>query len=392
MTKVQKPMTKEALAKPPHSGECAHTAPRRLVRQNEDFVSVFRFCVCLLLLLPLPLMAENLRIGIIGLDTSHAEQFTLRLNDTANPNHVPGGRVVAAFPAASADIEESRSRVEGFTAIVRDKFGVRIAGGIEDVCNNVDAILLLTLDGRPRLPQMKQILSFGKPVFMDKPVAASLKDAVEIYRLAEAAKVPVFSASAIRWYPGVLEVANVEKEPANGALSYGPAHILAHHPDLFFYGIHPTEALFTIMGTGCLSVSRVTTPASSVVTGLWQGSRTGTLHAIHEGVKAYKVIRFGKNAVTEQKSEGDYTPMLREIIKFFQTKQPPISAKDTLEIYAFMEAAEESKRRGGKSISLREVLSKAGAPDAWLTADPKATPAPSTKPTDKKNLPQPGSE
>jgi len=392
MTKVQKPMTKEALAKPPHSGECAHTAPRRLVRQNEDFVSVFRFCVCLLLLLPLPLMAENLRIGIIWLDTSHAEQFTLRLNDTANPNHVPGGRVVAAFPAASADIEESRSRVEGFTAIVRDKFGVRIAGGIEDVCNNVDAILLLTLDGRPRLPQMKQILSFGKPVFMDKPVAASLKDAVEIYRLAEAAKVPVFSASAIRWYPGVLEVANVEKEPANGALSYGPAHILAHHPDLFFYGIHPTEALFTIMGTGCLSVSRVTTPASSVVTGLWQGSRTGTLHAIHEGVKAYKVIRFGKNAVTEQKSEGDYTPMLREIIKFFQTKQPPISAKDTLEIYAFMEAAEESKRRGGKSISLREVLSKAGAPDAWLTADPKATPAPSTKPTDKKNLPQPGSE
>jgi len=385
-------MTKEALAKPPHSGECAHTAPRRLVRQNEDFVSLFRFSVCLLLLLPLPLMAENLRIGIIGLDTSHAEQFTLRLNDTANPNHVPGGRVVAAFPAASADIEESRSRVEGFTAIVRDKFGVRIAGGIEDVCNNVDAILLLTLDGRPRLPQMKQILSFGKPVFMDKPVAASLKDAVEIYRLAEAAKAPVFSASAIRWYPGVLEVANVEKEPANGALSYGPAHILAHHPDLFFYGIHPTEALFTIMGTGCLSVSRVTTPASSVVTGLWQGSRTGTLHAIHEGVKAYKVIRFGKNAVTEQKSEGDYTPMLREIIKFFQTKQPPISAKDTLEIYAFMEAAEESKRRGGKSISLREVLSKAGAPDAWLTADPKATPAPSTKPTDKKNLPQPGSE
>ncbi len=384
-------MTKEALAERPHSGECAYTAHRRLVRQNEDFVSPFWLSV-FFLLLTLPLMAENLRIGIIGLDTSHAEQFTLRLNDTANPNHVPGGRVVAAFPTPSADIEESRSRVDGFTAIVRDKFGVRIASGIEDVCKNVDAILLLTLDGRPRLEQMKQILSFGKPVFMDKPVAASLKDAVEIYKLAEAAKVPVFSASAIRWYPGVLDVANAEKEAPAGAISYGPAHILAHHPDLFFYGIHPSEALFTVMGAGCVSVSRVTTPAASVVTGLWQGGRVGTLHAIHEGAKAYKVIRFGKSAVTEQKSEGDYTPMLREIIKFFQTKQSPISAKDTLEIYAFMEAAEESKRRGGKSISLREVLSKAGAPDAWLTADPKATPPPSTKPTEKKNLPQPGSE
>jgi predicted dehydrogenase len=344
------------------------------------------------LLLTLPLMAENLRIGIIGLDTSHAEQFTLRLNDTTNPNHVPGGRVVAAFPTPSDDIEESRSRVEGFTAIVRDRFGVRIASSIEDVCKNVDAILLLTLDGRPRLEQMKRILSFGKPVYMDKPVAASLKDAVEIYKLAEAAKVPVFSASAIRWYPGVLEVANAEKLPPAGAISYGPAHILAHHPDLFFYGIHPSEALFTVMGSGCLSVTRVTTPSASIITGQWQGGRVGTLHAIHEGAKAYKVIRFGQNSVTEQKSEGDYTPMLREIIKFFQTKQPPVPPKNTLEIYAFMEAAEESKRRSGKSISLREVLSKAGSPDVWLTADPKTADISLPKPTEKKNLPQPGSE
>lgn len=344
-----------------------------------------------LLLFPLSLMAENLRIGIIGLDTSHAEQFTLRLNDTANPNHVPGGRVLAAFPTPSADIEESRERVGGFTAVVRDKFGVRIAASIDEVCKNVDAILLLTLDGRPRLAQMRQILAYGKPVFMDKPVAASLKDAVEIYKLAEAAKVPVFSASAIRWYPGVLEVANAEKEPASGAISYGPAHILAHHPDLFFYGIHPAESLFTVMGSGCVSVSRVTTPAASIVTGLWAGGRAGTLHAIHEGAKAYKVVRFGRATVTEQKSEGDYTPMLREIIKFFQTRQAPVSARDTLEIYGFMEAAEESKRRGGRSVSLREVLSKAGAPDAWLPVDPKAAMPAATKPTDKKNLPQPGS-
>lgn len=336
-------------------------------------------------------MAENLRIGIIGLDTSHAEQFTLRLNDTANPNHVPGGRVVAAFPTPSADIEESRTRVEGFTATVRDKFGVRIATSIEDVCNSVDAILLLTLDGRPRLAQMKQILACGKPVFMDKPVAASLKDAVEIYKLAALAKVPVFSASAIRWYPGVLEVAAAEKEPAAGAISYGPSHIMQHHPDLFFYGIHPAESLFTVMGAGCVSVTRSTTPSASVITGMWEGGRVGTLHAIHEGAKAYKVVRFGQNSITEQKSEGDYTPLLREIVKFFQTKQPPLAAKQTLEIYAFMEAAEESKRRGGKSITLREVMVKAGAPEEWLPADGKhVTQAP--KPTEKKNLPPPGSE
>ena len=336
----------------------------------------------------LPLMAQDLRIGIIGLDTSHSEQFTLRLNDPANPNHIPGARVVVAFPGGSPDIEESKSRVDGFTATVRDKFGVRIVGSVAEACKDVDAILLLSLDGRPRLEQMKQILTAGKPVFMDKPVAASLKDAVEIYQLAATAQVPVFSASAVRWYPGVLEVANAEKTPARGAICYGPAHVLPHHPDLYFYGIHPTEALFTVMGGGCLSVTRTTAPSASVVTGLWSGSRTGTLHAIHEGAKAYKLVRFGDAQVFEQKSEGDYTPMLREIIKFFQTKQVPVSAKQTLEIYAFMEAAEESKRRDGKSITLREVMVKAGAPAAWLPEDGKAKPEPPK--SVPKGLPQPG--
>lgn len=342
----------------------------------------------LTLLSPLPLMAQDLRIGIIGLDTSHSEQFTLRMNDPANPNHIPGARVVVAFPGGSPDIEESQSRVEAFTATVRDKFGVRIVGSVAEACKDVDAILLLSLEGRPRLEQMRQIIAAGKPVFMDKPVAATLKDAVEIYQLATTAQVPVFSSSAVRWYPGVLEVANAEQTPARGVISYGPAHVLPHHPDLFFYGIHPTEALFTVMGGGCLSVTRTTTPSASVVVGLWSGDRTGTLHAIHEGAKAYKLIRFGETLITEQKSEGDYTPMLREIIKFFQTKQAPVSPRQTLEIYAFMEAAEESKRRDGQSVTLREVMVKAGAPEAWLPEDGKTKPEPPK--SVPKDLPQPG--
>ncbi len=338
-----------------------------------------------------PLMAqEEIRIGIVGLDTSHSEQFTLRLNDPANPNHIPGARVVVAYPGGSPDIEESKARIDGFTAAVRDKFGVRIVGTVTEAVKDVDAVLLLSLEGRPRLEQMKTIITAGKPVFMDKPVASSLKDVVEIYKLAATTQVPVFSASAVRWYPGVLDVANAEKTPAHGVISYGPAHVLPHHPDLFFYGIHPTEALFTVMGSGCLSVTRTTTEAESVVTGLWSGDRIGTLVAIHEGAKAYKLIRFGDTLVSEQKSEGDYTPMLREIIKFFQTRQPPVSPKQTLEIYAFMEAAEESKRQGGKRVMLRDVMQKAGAPDAWLPQDGKAASVKHPQPTVKKDLPKPG--
>ena len=105
---------------------------------------------CVVALFSTTLMADDLRIGIIGLDTSHSEQFTLRLNDPANPNHIPGARVVVAFPGGSPDIEESKTRVEGFTATVRDKFGVRIVGSVEEACKDVDAVMLLSLEGRPR--------------------------------------------------------------------------------------------------------------------------------------------------------------------------------------------------------------------------------------------------
>lgn len=332
---------------------------------------------------PTIVMAENVRIGLIGLDTSHAEEFTLRLNDPANPNHIPGGRVVAAFPTSSPDLPESASRVGGYTATLRDKYGVKILGSIAEVCAATDAVMILSLDGRPHLAQATDVIAGGKPFFLDKPVAASLKDAVDIYKLAEAAKVPLFSASAVRWYPGVLEVANAEPVPARGAVSYGPAPILPHHPDLFFYGIHPVESLFVTMGEGCQTVSRTSSAALSVVTGTWAGDRLGTLYALHSqpiGSAHYKVVRFGAQEVFEQKSQGDYTPMLREIIKFFQTKQPPVSARQTLEIYAFMEAAEESKRLGGKKVSLREVLTQAGAPEAWLPAVAVAPAKPAAAP------------
>jgi hypothetical protein len=336
----------------------------------------------------LPLMAQDLRIGIIGLDTSHSEQFTLRLNDPANPSHIPGARVVVAFPGGSPDIEESKSRVEGFTATVRDKFGVRIVGSVAEACKDVDAILLLSLEGRPRLEQMRQIIAAGKPVFMDKPVAASLKDAVEIYKLAATAQAPVFSASAVRWYPGVLEVANAEKDTGaqRHLLRSGARPAASSRPVLLRHSSH--RGALHRHGRW-LSVR----DAHHHVLGLRHRpvvgeSRTGTLHAIHEGAKAYKLIRFGDTQITEQKSEGDYTPMLREIIKFFQTKQAPVSPKQTLEIYAFMEAAEESKRRGGKSVALREVMVKAGAPEAWLPEDGKIKPPPPK--SVPKDLPQPG--
>lgn len=330
-------------------------------------------------------MNPELKIGLLGIDTSHAEHFTRLIQNGT----VPGGRVVCAFPTPSADLAESRDRVQGFTELVRDQFGVSIAGSIAEVCEEVDAVMLLALDGRPRLEMMREVLRHRKPVFMDKPVAASLADAVAIYRLAEERGVPVMSSSAVRFWPQIIDLAAAEPERPHAALSIGPAHIMAQHPDLFFYGIHPLESLFTVLGPDCVQVSRVTTATTSIVNGLWADGALGTLHAIHEGAKTYQVIRFGRERIAQTSEISDYEPMLHQIMRFFQTGRASITAKETLAIYAFMEAAELSKQRGGDTVTLREVMLAAACPEKWLPPEPSASRMP--EPTASKKLPMPGS-
>jgi hypothetical protein len=147
-----------------------------------------------------------------------------------------------------------------------------------------------------------------------------------------------------------------------GAISYGPAHLEKTHPDLFWYGVHPAEALYTIMGTGCETVVRVSTPETDVVDGIWKDGHVGSLRGLRDAATPHKVIVFGTKVVAEQqKGDDDYAPLVQEIMKFFQTGIAPIKPEETTELFAFMEAADESKREGGKPVSIREVLKKNGA-------------------------------
>jgi predicted dehydrogenase len=303
----------------------------------------------------------DLRIGMIGLDTSHATAFAALLNDPSQKNHVPGGRVVVGVKGGSADIESSASRVDGYTKQLQDEFGVKIVPTIEELCAQVDVVMIESVDGRPHLAQAKPVIQAGKPLFIDKPVAGSLRDALEIYRLAKAAKVPVFTSSAYRYYDSLQEVKRTDVGSIRAVISCGPAHLEPHHPDLFWYGIHPTEALFALLGAGCETVVRTATADTDVVTGTWSGGRVGTLVALRNGPLPHKVTVFGTKSVVEQKGSGDYAPLVRAIMKFFQTGVAPVSPEETLALFAFMEAADESKRLGGQPVRIADVLEQQGA-------------------------------
>jgi predicted dehydrogenase len=303
----------------------------------------------------------ELRLGLIGLDTSHVIAFTSLLNETNNKNYVPGGKVVVAYKGGSPDLESSASRVDGYAKQLQDKYGVKMTASIEELCQQVDAVLLESVDGRPHLEQARPVIKAGKPMFIDKPVAGSLRDAIHIYRLARENKVPVFSSSAYRFYDSLVEVKKAEVGQIRSVISYGPASLEPHHPDLFWYGIHPTEALFTLMGTGCERVVCTATPNTHVVTGVWSDGRVGTLCGLRGGTTPNKVIVFGSKGVAEQKGSGDYAPLVREIMKFFQTGIAPVSPEETLEIFGFMEAADESKRQGGAPVQVKALMKKHGA-------------------------------
>lgn len=300
-----------------------------------------------------------IRVGVIGLDTSHAPAFARCLNDESYEGYIPGCKVVAAYPQGSLDIESSTSRVPEYTKKFQE-MGIEIVDSIPDLIAKVDAVLLETNDGRPHLEQVRPVLKAGKPVFIDKPLAGSLRDAVKIFAEAEAAGVPVFSASSLRYIKFGQEVRHGEIGEVTGADTYSPASLEATHPDLFWYGIHGVEALFTVMGPGCVEVVRISTDDYDVVVGKWKDGRIGTFRGLRAGSRGYGGTAFGTKGTKVIGPYAGYSPLVEEIVMFFQTGVSPVSKQETLEIYAFMEAADESKRQGGNPVSVQEVLKKAG--------------------------------
>jgi len=262
--------------------------------------------------------------------------------------------VTAGFPGGTRDNPSSWNRVEGYTKQLRGK-GIKIYDSIDEMLKHVDVVLLESVDGRPHLEQAKPVIAAGKPLFIDKPLAGSLADAVAIYHLAEKAKVPCFSSSSLRFSRGFQAARNYETSQfgeVKKCVAFSPMSIEPHHPDLFWYGIHGVEILFTIMGTGCETVTRA---EQNKVVGVWKGGREGTFI----GKKGYGATVEGSKGSGDAGKFGGYEPLVVEIAKFFKTGKPPVAAEETLELYAFMEAADESKRQGGKPVSIESVMAKA---------------------------------
>jgi len=296
---------------------------------------------------------EPLAIGILGLDTSHVVAFSKAFNDPEAVGDLASMRVVAGYPGGT-EIPASKNRVEGFTKQLSD-MGIEIVESIPELLSKVDAVLLESVDGRPHLDQARQVFEAGKPVFIDKPLAGSLEDVLAIDALARKHGVPWFSSSSLRFGPRVPE--NIGE--VTGCDAWSPCALEPTHPDLFWYGIHGVESLFTVLGPGCLSVTRTKTAGADVVTGVWRDGRIGTFRGVRAGRVGYGATVFGQRGVANRGGYQGYKPLVMEIARFFRTGTPPVPPDVTIEIYAFMAAAHRSSANSSKSVTLNSVLATA---------------------------------
>lgn len=308
-----------------------------------------------------------LRIGIIGLDTSHAVAFARTLNEgpkkPEDASKFAGCKVVAAYPIGSRTIESSTKRVPEYTERVK-AMGVEIVDSIDELLKRVDAVLLESNDGNVHLEQLKLVVAAKKPVFVDKPLAGNLKDALKILSLLEASSVPCFCSSSLRYGDATQAVAKGSIGVVSKAETFSPASLDPTHTDLYWYGVHGCEALLTVMGEGCISVRQTKTDDGKIqVEGTWPDGRVGIFREANDSDrKGYGGLAVGEKGQAPICDYDGYDVLLAEVIQMFRTGKAPVSRKEMLELYAFMEAASLSDRAGGKEILLRDAIEQASKP------------------------------
>lgn len=291
------------------------------------------------------------KIGMIGLDTSHVVAFARVLNDAAYEGHVPGGKVTVAFPGGSPDIHLSHSRVAGFTCELQEKFGVQIVNSPEAAAEACDLLFIESIDGRVHLDQLRRTLPFRRPTFVDKPLAHTSAEAIEMFRLAREAGIPLMSTSSLR-YAQPLSDALLDQQhgPIIGCDAFGPADELPGIPGLFWYGIHTAEVIYRVMGTGCVEVRTTRNTDGDLVVATWADGRIATLRGLRKAHGQFGVtIHRHKGAQQLNLSGGKrpyYDLLLEAIMRSLPNGASDVAEAETIEVIRFLEAANESRIDG----------------------------------------------
>ena len=296
---------------------------------------------------------KELRIGLVGLDTSHVVVFSKCFNKPDHADHVEGGHVVIGYPGGSEDFELSRSRVGKFTEQLREEYGVKIADAPEAVAEACDLLFITAADGRTHLDYVRKTISARKPTFIDKPLAVRSEDAREILRLGEQHHVPIMSASSLRYAPPLLDALGEESlGEIAGVDVFGPMPIEPTQGGLFWYGIHTVEMMSRVMGVGCREVRATKAEKHDAVAATWSDGRVATLHGLRDAHGKFGAVIHRKkgiqfvDAYAGGAKRSAYAAMLEAVMRSLPRGKSDVDPKATVEVIRLIEAANESRESG----------------------------------------------
>jgi virulence factor len=298
-----------------------------------------------------------IKLGILDFDTSHCVEFTKRLNQIGKDQEqfVEGAKIVIGCAGES---KLSPERIEGFTKQMKD-FGVPLVDKPADMIGKVDGMLIEAVDGTVHYERAKPFLEAGIPCFVDKPYTCSTDDAKKIAELAAKKKVPVFSSSSLRYAPEVVDfVADAKRGKLVGCVVYAPASlspIPERNAGLFHYGIHGVEILYTLMGPECKRVTCTHEKGVDVATGTWADGRVATLRGIRAGASGYGFVGFSEKGLQPVTvgTKFIYRELLKKVVEMFKTGKAPLDIAESIELVAFIEAANKSGANHGSGETVK---------------------------------------
>jgi predicted dehydrogenase len=298
----------------------------------------------------------DLRIGMIGLDTSHVSAFAALLNDPQNPSHVPGGKVTVAFPGGSPDFDLSIGRVGKFTDELRDQRGVKIVDSAEAVAEQCDLLFINAVDGRTHRGYMEKTARYKRPTFIDKPIAVTGSDTEAIFKLAEEHGIPLMSCSSLRYSDSFVAALQPRKAKLVGIDVYGPMAEQPTQPGLFWYGIHTVEMIVAAMGVGAKEVRATTNKDCDVVTIEYTDGRMAALRGLRVGSSGFGAVLHADDGATwvdaYKTNEPPYASMLKAILGSLPHGRSDVPKEETIEVVDIIEAANASRKAHGQVVRL----------------------------------------
>ena len=295
----------------------------------------------------------DIRLGVIGTDTSHLPTFAERMNALRDVGRT---RCRIAHSWTDGQHVMPMHHVEMWNDKARS-LGVEPADRLDAMLDQVDGVLVLSVDGNRHLEHARPALERGLPTYIDKPLACSLADARAIQRLADTHDARCYSASSLRF---ITEIDKIDRDalgPIVAVDAVGPGELNDTMEGLFFYGVHAVELVDQILGRGVKRVSAVHLPDRDLVRLEYRDGRFASIRLDRKASYTFGATVHGEKDLAS--FTVDFEPVYGRLVagmcRFFEGGEAPVPLDNLVENVAVMQAGNASMKRDGAWVELSEI-------------------------------------